>query len=269
MSDGEQSSAKRHRSDNLDHEQSTRKAKCVQTNTAPTLGGQQGEETSAISPPEASVTQFAEHGGTARNDLSADREEVAFQIIDADNQLVAVLEQAGPWGNKRVDAILHAPVQRTAKLRREHGFDQRQLNAICDPSDKEGVKIVACRIQACGGVMHQSCVCCKMENFGPFETCIMVADELFPQCGNCAWNRQLCRGALMAAEEGASTSSEARPAPEGSENTEKLKNSVESTPPEHFAQRTLVSGNAMPGSVSPGRHSQSDTSSTTTSSHGY
>lgn len=267
LSDGEQPPAKRYRFDNPDHEPSTLKAKCVQTNTAPTLGGQQREETSVISPCEASASQFAKHGGTARNDHSADREQVAFQITDADNQLVAVLEQAGPWGNKRVDAILHAPVRRTVKLRRGHGFDQRQLNAICDPSDKDGVKIVACRIQACGGVMHQSCVCCKMENSGPFETCIMVDDELFPQCGNCAWNRQLCRGALMAAEEGAS--SEARPAPEGLESTEKLKSSVESTPSEHFAQRTLVSGNAMPGHVSPGRHSQSDTGSTTTSFHGH
>ena len=194
---------------------------------------------------------------------------MAFQIIDADNQLIAVLEQAGPWGNERVDAILHAPVQRSVKLRRGHGFDQRQLNAICDPSDKEGVKIVACMIQACGGVVHQSCVCCKRETSGPFETCIMMNDEGFPQCGNCAWNRQLCRGASVAAEEGASTSSETRPAPEVSESTEKLKSSVDPAPSGNFAQRSLLSGNAMPGPVSPGKHSTSDTASTTTSSRGH
>ncbi|KAK8148643.1 hypothetical protein G3M48_009563 [Beauveria asiatica] len=235
------------------------------TDTTAASEGQQRAEASAISAAEASVPQLTEYGGAARNH-SIGRRKVAFQIIDADNRLIAVLKQAGSWGNKRVDAILHMPIQRTVKLRREHSFDQRQLNAICDPSDKEGVKIVACMIQACGDIMHQSCLCCEIDKTGPFETCAMIDDEMFPQCGNCAWNRRLCRGALVAAEEEESPSSEARITPDIAESTESLNSSFSSIQSEDVDQRSLVSDNVIPGPISPGRQSQSDIASIATSS---
>ncbi|KAM3553301.1 hypothetical protein ARSEF4850_006981 [Beauveria asiatica] len=266
LSDEEQPSLKKRRFDNPAHEQSTPKAMSVQTHTTAASEGQQREQASAISASEASVPQLTEYGGAARNDHSIGRRKVAFQIIDADNRLIALLEQAGSWGNKRVDAILHMPIQRPIKLRREHGFDQRQLNTICDPSDKEVGRIVACMIQACGDVMHQSCLCCEIDKTGPFETCAMVDDKLFPQCGNCAWNRRLCRGALVAAEEGESSSSEARITPDITESTKSLNSSFSTSQSEDVDQRSLASDNVIAGPVSPGRHSQSDVASTATSS---
>ncbi|TQV90176.1 hypothetical protein IF1G_11175 [Cordyceps javanica] len=252
QNDEERPSAKRRRFVDAPLEQGMPGATSAQANT-----------TAAF---EASVPQLTRYGGTARNDHSSGRGKVAFQIVDADDRLVAVLEQAGPWGNKRVDTILHMPIQRAIMLRRGLGFDQRQLNAICDPSDEEGVRIVACMIQACGDVMGQPCLCCAMDGAGPFDTCIMVHDELFSQCGNCAWNRQLCRGTLLTAEEGTSPSLEARATPEGVESTTRLNRSSPLSQSEDVVRRSLVSDYVLPGPVSPGRQSQSDIASTTTSS---
>lgn len=265
LSDEEQPSFKKRCFGNPAQEQSILKATSVQTNTTIASEGQRGEVASAISAAEASVPQLTEYCGAARNDQSIERQKVAFQMIDADNRLIAVLEQAGSWGNQRVDAILRMPIQRSIQLRREHGFDQRQLNAICDPSDEKGVKIVACMIQACGDVVHESCLCCEMDKAGPFETCTMVDDELFPQCGNCAWNQQLCRAALVAAEEGESLSSEARITPAIAESTKRQNNSFPSGQSEEVDQRPPASDNDIPGPVTPGRHSQSDVESTSSS----
>ncbi|KAM3518598.1 hypothetical protein MY4038_010054 [Beauveria bassiana] len=265
LSDEEQPSFKKRRFGNPAQGQSIPKATSFQTNTTTASEGQRSEVASAISAAEASVPQLIGYFGAARNDQSIERGKVAFQIVDADNRLIAVLEQAGSWGNQRVDAILRMPIQRSIQLRREHGFDQRQLNAICDPSDEKGVKIVACMIQACGDVMHQPCLCCEMDKAGPFETCTMVDDELFPQCGNCAWNQQLCRAALVAAEEGESLSSEARITPEIAESTKRQNSLFPSGQSEEVDQRPPVADSVIPGPVSPGRHSQSDVASTTSS----
>ncbi|KAJ2983676.1 hypothetical protein NQ176_g513 [Zarea fungicola] len=89
-------------------------------NVMDTVEGRQREKITARSPSEAPVTQGVEYGGAGRDDCGVERRTVAFQILDTDNQPIAVLEQAGSWGSKRVDAILQMPVQRNVKQSRNH-----------------------------------------------------------------------------------------------------------------------------------------------------
>ncbi|KAJ2976752.1 hypothetical protein NQ176_g4761 [Zarea fungicola] len=271
LSDEELPSAKKRRFLSPDHEQSIRKTSAQsKPNTTDTFEGRQREKTTARSPSEATVPQDIEYGGAGRDDRSVEQRTVAFQIVDADNQPIAVLEQAGPWGSKRVDAILQMPVQRNVKLRREHGLDQCQLNAICDPidpSDKEGVKIVSCMIQACGDIMHQSCVCCETGKTGPFETCTMVDDELFLQCGNCVWSGQSCRGAFLTVEEEISSPLGNHPAPEAQFGTKRLSSPFPMTTQYwDVTRRPLFPGDAMTVPVFPEENSPSDDASSARSS---
>ncbi|KAJ2972197.1 hypothetical protein NQ176_g7292 [Zarea fungicola] len=268
LSNEELPSAKKRRFLSPDHEQSIRKTSAQsKPNTMDTFERRQRERTTARSLSEATVPQDIEYGSAGRDDRGVKRRTVAFQIIDADNQPIAVLEQTGPWGSKRVDAILQMPVQRDVKLRREHGLDQCQLNAIRDPSDKEGVKIVSCMIQACGEVMHQSCVCCETGETGPFETCTMVDDELFLQCGNCVWSGQSCRGAFLTVEEGISSPLGNCPAPEAQFGTKRPSSPFPMTTQYwDVTRRPLVPGDAMTGPVFPEENSPSDDASSVRSS---
>ncbi|TQV90471.1 hypothetical protein IF1G_10794 [Cordyceps javanica] len=211
---------------------------------------------------EALEPGFLEHGGAARNDNHIEQSKAPLQIIDSDNHIKGVLEQVGLWGNERVDTILRMPIKRAVRLRQGYDFQQRHLVDICDTSDREGVKIVSCMIQACGETMQQPCLCCEGNKHGPFDTCIMVCNGLFPQCGNCAWDRRLCQGALLAAP--TSSTVEADHAPEAVGGIQKP--NVPFSKGSHLPgvrEKPPLSSEGAPAPMSPDRHSD-DAASTAT-----
>ncbi|KAK0736404.1 hypothetical protein B0T21DRAFT_383945 [Apiosordaria backusii] len=116
-------------------------------------------------------------------------------VYDEDGKLVGEVRRLTHTTSPNIEKIAAYPLKRHVQIRSGRKFTSEDLDRIYHVSDVKGTKWTSCYIQATGEVQAQPCNTCAKHN-GPYEECIILhADDSFPKCGNCEWNRHACVGA--------------------------------------------------------------------------
>ncbi|KAK0671286.1 hypothetical protein QBC41DRAFT_270669 [Cercophora samala] len=118
-------------------------------------------------------------------------------VYDEDGKLVGEVRPLTHTTSSNIEKIAAVPLKRHVQIRSGRRFTSEDLERIYHGSDVKGTKWTSCYIQATGEVQGQPCNTCAKHN-GPYEECIVLdADDSFPKCGNCEWNRHACVGASL------------------------------------------------------------------------
>ncbi|KAK4196435.1 hypothetical protein QBC40DRAFT_9479 [Triangularia verruculosa] len=121
-------------------------------------------------------------------------------VYNEQGTLVGVVPPLTHTTSPNIEKIAAIPLKRPVQIRSGRKFSSEDLKKVYHNSDAKGTKWTSLYIQATGEVQTQPCNTCAKHN-GPYEECIILdADDSFPKCGNCEWNRHACLGASLRPE---------------------------------------------------------------------
>ncbi|KAK4639951.1 hypothetical protein QC761_700400 [Podospora bellae-mahoneyi] len=138
---------------------------------------------------------FTHEGSPPRQPPSVSDDKLC--VYDEDGRLVGQVRRLTHTTSSNIEKIAAFPLKRHVQIRSGRKFTSEDLDRVYHVSDVKGTKWTSCYIQATGNIQSQPCNTCAKHN-GPYEECIILdADDSFPKCGNCEWNRQACVGASL------------------------------------------------------------------------